>query len=104
MKNGAWHKASKGRYRFTSDKLEKEELRESSLGQALYDEITMGPREQKLRLRWQAMTGLQKRDPLPRIDPLVEKPRQGGATSGEKSEWLSFPGLPIRSQLTLDST
>ena len=38
-----------------------------TLAQSLHDEITFGPRERKLRVRWRSKTGLQRRKPLGRL-------------------------------------
>eukprot|EP00615_Pteridomonas_danica_P015922 CAMPEP_0114379504 /NCGR_PEP_ID=MMETSP0102-20121206/2276_1 /TAXON_ID=38822 ORGANISM="Pteridomonas danica, Strain PT" /NCGR_SAMPLE_ID=MMETSP0102 /ASSEMBLY_ACC=CAM_ASM_000212 /LENGTH=461 /DNA_ID=CAMNT_0001534573 /DNA_START=11 /DNA_END=1393 /DNA_ORIENTATION=- len=121
-KYGIWQRVGKGKYRFLQQGSENDEEtnRTMALAQSLYDEITFGPRERKLRVRWREKTGLQKRDPLPPIfnqnddgddrkPPKSIKQNQkklmpssssstasrppGAIEPSERSEWLSFPGI-----------
>lgn len=110
---GVWRRVGKMRYRFmqqgTAD--DEEETRTMALGQSLYDEITLGPRERKLRLRWREKTGLQKRDALPALQTIPDatvkksssskqriKPFQRGETQKlepiKRTQWMSYPGAP----------
>jgi len=111
-KAGVWKRLGKMRYRFlqqgTAD--DEEETRTMALGQNLYDEITFGPKEKKLRLRWREKTGLQKRQALPPLQTLPDsapkkhsvkpqaKPFQHGDAHKLKpihrSSWMSYPGAP----------
>lgn len=116
-KYGVWQRVGKGRYRFLQqgNANDEESNRTMALAQSLYDEITFGPRERKLRVRWREKTGLQKRDPLPNIfNKSLDESRQntpeqrkksttssrtgGGRNTTEhgiteRSEWLTFPGV-----------
>jgi hypothetical protein len=110
---GVWNKVGKMRYRFTQQGTadDEEENRTMALGQNLYDEITFGPREKKLRLRWREKTGLQKRDPLPALPTIPAAPAKKNTSTAAKpkpfqhgdakklqpikrSQWMSYPGAP----------
>lgn len=106
-KHGRWTKVAKARWRFTQERISAEDEeggRALALGETLFKEITLGPREQKLKARWREKTGLQKRDALPPIDvhdakiKKVPKVRNKGKSKPAmipitRSEWLSFPGV-----------
>lgn len=107
-KFGTWKRVGKMQYRFTPQGSadQEEETRTMVLAASLYEEITFGPREKKLRERWRDKTGVQKREPLPRLQameapvrrrdkfgnpaPVLEYNERG---QPRRREWLTFPGL-----------
>jgi hypothetical protein len=107
---GTWRRVDKMRFRFIQGTVEdEEETRTMALGQSLYDEITLGPRERKIKVRWREKTGLQKRDALPALTPApsaFKKPSKSGSKLVQrgdkphqldpirKTAWMSFPGAP----------
>ena len=106
---GKWAKVGKRQWRFEhGDSAEDQEAaRTMDLSESLYEEITSGPKDTKLKLRWRDKTGLQRRDPLPPLNTLIPatiKPPQAPGGRGRlkesdamgkfpKSEWLYLPGL-----------
>jgi hypothetical protein len=109
VKLGKWAKVGKRLWRFEpGGSVEDEEAaRTLGLAESLYSDITNGPREQQLKLRWREKTGLQRREPLPplpTLQPAATKPTEAPRGRGRldetqdvgtfhKSEWLTFPGL-----------
>jgi hypothetical protein len=109
-KVGIWIRVGKYRWVFHREGHQgnEENTRTVNLASNLYDEITHGPREKKLRIRWRDKTGISKRTPLPKLQMSEEKhasekdasarqkpaAQESWVSYGEhRSKWLTYPGV-----------